>query len=447
MNRILLFVAMISSSAVFAQMGSLSNGNFENWDRDTTLTLNDWFVSDFENGTAARVGNAQNQNFAIQLKNVIDGTDSLSGILFYGDPQSFAGAPYVAPVDSMIFWAKYNFPTNANGEVIVVQFSQGQFIPTVVQVSGTAANWTRMGVELSSPVQDSILILFSSSGLFLGGGYNANSTFTIDNVSLKGLVPGPALPNQSFENYTETIIDYLDDYLTSNDAIGFFGTTETPVDRVTDIQNGTYAARLQGIDVNGNYLPGVIANNFNENFDQTNGVHYTASPDSVIGYYKGNIAAGDTAFIGFYFTDNAGNEVASAEIPVFGNIANYTAFRVPLTYSGTPDSMALIIYSGENPNSVLFVDNFMFKGGNVGLNEQSPLTVSLYPNPTTSNLYVMSAKKLEEIQISNLSGQIVLTIRPTGILNNISVADLPAGTYLVKFSTEGQETIKTFVKQ
>jgi hypothetical protein len=65
--------------------------------------------------------------------------------------------------------------------------------------------------------------------------------------------------------------------------------------------------------------------------------------------------------------------------------------------------------------------------------------IHVYPNPTTTNLYISSEKFfLEQIQLWNSTGQLVYQKRATNGLNqNITTDQLPQGVYIIKVQTTG----------
>ncbi len=71
--------------------------------------------------------------------------------------------------------------------------------------------------------------------------------------------------------------------------------------------------------------------------------------------------------------------------------------------------------------------------------------VTLYPNPTASQLFVKSSAQLDKIEVFNLSGQKVL--ESASINNGISVAHLHNGIYIASVEVNGVKVIKKFTKK
>jgi hypothetical protein len=76
--------------------------------------------------------------------------------------------------------------------------------------------------------------------------------------------------------------------------------------------------------------------------------------------------------------------------------------------------------------------------------DYSSQVVEIYPNPTRSNLFIKSQKKIESYKILNLQGVVL----QEGELNSnsISVSHLPYGIYRIVFSTATGIIIKKIVK-
>lgn len=72
--------------------------------------------------------------------------------------------------------------------------------------------------------------------------------------------------------------------------------------------------------------------------------------------------------------------------------------------------------------------------GNVGISELADNEVSVYPNPAAEVLNVaVESANVEQVFIYNVDGKLVVSELNTSIA--INIADLPAGAYVVEFST------------
>jgi hypothetical protein len=83
-----------------------------------------------------------------------------------------------------------------------------------------------------------------------------------------------------------------------------------------------------------------------------------------------------------------------------------------------------------------------------GIEENSSVSVSLYPNPAHSQLNLTASNDmiLERIEIIDLSGRKILSNQPNSSSINLNVETLKAGAYLITIVTENGTITKRFVK-
>lgn len=85
----------------------------------------------------------------------------------------------------------------------------------------------------------------------------------------------------------------------------------------------------------------------------------------------------------------------------------------------------------------------------VGVKEVETTQVNIYPNPATDKLTIESAAPNSTVHIFDIAGRLhqTATIRNNGT-NTISIANLPAGQYLLKLSLAGEAgSLHKFIKQ
>ena len=75
--------------------------------------------------------------------------------------------------------------------------------------------------------------------------------------------------------------------------------------------------------------------------------------------------------------------------------------------------------------------------------ENNSFTFSFFPNPTTSTLTIQTEEVIENIFIYNLMGEAV----QTETKNTFSVAELPAGVYLIQLQTANGISTSRFIKE
>lgn len=447
MRKILQLLFIGISGFASAQVGNVFNGNLENWSiNDSATVLDTWFWTAGQ-GTAELSSDAQDGQNAVKLTNADDGQGGINnGILALGDfSQGFSGYPYQTPLDSIVFYAKYDIAAGDSASVIVLQMYQGNPIPNIMTIGGTSTTYQRMGLELISPFQDSLLIIFSSGDLFGGTPSQLGTTITIDNVIAKALITAPALPNQSFETATTTYVEEPNGYVTTTGLSQSFGFDAT-VQKTTDAQNGTYAAYLKAVFTGQGNLPGVISNGLDADLNGTNGVPYIGQPDSLTGYVKYTATPNDQGYVYCQFTKN-GSLVADGSFLLDSDFSTYTKFVIPFTFTDVPDSMALTIYSGDEATSELFIDNLNFEGGNVGVSELPSIDAKVYPNPTADFVSVSTKTKLDRIRVLNMNGAVVKEVTPNGIIAFVNLADLNAGVYMIQMIAGEQTSVSKVIKK
>ncbi|OIQ16937.1 MAG: hypothetical protein BM557_09330 [Flavobacterium sp. MedPE-SWcel] len=81
------------------------------------------------------------------------------------------------------------------------------------------------------------------------------------------------------------------------------------------------------------------------------------------------------------------------------------------------------------------------------LDEAFSAQLSVYPNPATDNtINIYSETTLEDIELINLNGQIIQTIKkPTANNNTYSLDNLPQGFYILKMTSGNQSAIKKVI--
>jgi len=73
-------------------------------------------------------------------------------------------------------------------------------------------------------------------------------------------------------------------------------------------------------------------------------------------------------------------------------------------------------------------------------------SISIYPNPSSNNLYIEIPQKAE-IEILNVQGQIIKIINTAEKQTTIDVSNLSSGVYIIKAKTEKGVAVKKFMKE
>lgn len=122
------------------------------------------------------------------------------------------------------------------------------------------------------------------------------------------------------------------------------------------------------------------------------------------------------------------------------------------SYDGQTVYIAFV-YSGGDPGATttLQVDNVLVTNATVAATGVEKISgkLSVYPNPATSVLNINSAANINNITVSNVIGQRIMTIEKINDDNyTLNVADLTKGVYLINIeNVDGTSAITKFVKK
>jgi len=97
------------------------------------------------------------------------------------------------------------------------------------------------------------------------------------------------------------------------------------------------------------------------------------------------------------------------------------------------------------------LDFFIAKlaNSNVGINEiANEKAITVYPNPSSDKITVsFSSNEKGELQILNLSGQLIFYKEINSMREEIDVSKLPAGVYLITATNATRKLENVFLKQ
>ena len=82
-----------------------------------------------------------------------------------------------------------------------------------------------------------------------------------------------------------------------------------------------------------------------------------------------------------------------------------------------------------------------------GIEEQNDITFALYPNPVSDKLTIEATEAINHIEIFNIVGTTVFSQKNCADKVEIHTADLPAGTYLIRMTTQNATEVRRFVKK
>lgn len=71
--------------------------------------------------------------------------------------------------------------------------------------------------------------------------------------------------------------------------------------------------------------------------------------------------------------------------------------------------------------------------------------MQIYPNPAHSQINVVLFSKAETIEMINVLGEIVRTVKPTSEVSEINISDLRSGTYFIRVIVNGKPTVSKVI--
>lgn len=190
------------------------------------------------------------------------------------------------------------------------------------------------------------------------------------------------------------------------------------------------------------------------------GTPFTGRPDSISFAIKYAPSAGDSADVGFYLT-KTGNEVGGIQRNLGGNGGSWVVYTLPISYSSSdnPDTAYLFINSsndnGITKGSILWVDDvkLIYNGPNAVQNLLTGVSLSVFPNPVVRDIsysFDLPASGWVTTEVIDIAGQTVVLQNESfdvgSSKRNLSVKDLPAGTYLLRLSNSAGQVSHTFTK-
>jgi len=384
---------VVLASYTFAQNGQLANGGFENWFNDTMYqSPQGWQSSNTIQyfGTPAVVlsSDAQDGASSVELRSVLIGQDTTAGFVFHGDPTMTSGIPYSANFEAMTFQYKSNLQSGDTLYMILIRYNGGSIVDyqTIPAAYGTANVWTPNLLYVGNFVIDELFIGFAL-GVPNGDKPAPGSWARVDNVQL--IAGGSAVtpvPNPSFETWDTETVEEAEDWYSLNWFLGGFGLENTT--KTTDAYAGNYAVQMNTIFAAPDTIASIISLapiNIFSSMPFAN-APYNASPTLFSGAYK--YIANNSDQGGITITFFQGGNPIGIHNELFTNQATYTTFASPLTILGTADSISFLAYSGDNPGSVLKLDNLQFSGGGVGIFEQNLPEFAVYPNPAQQDVRI-----------------------------------------------------------
>jgi len=124
-----------------------------------------------------------------------------------------------------------------------------------------------------------------------------------------------------------------------------------------------------------------------------------------------------------------------------------------ITLSGYNNETYFAFYAFSDTSGVdndLFIDNFQITASSLsdtaGVEDESLITLNMYPNPVSDMLNISSQNTINTVEIFNVLGQKVISRQVEDTSAEIDVSNLNAGIYLIKYEINNSIITKKFVK-
>jgi|GEM_PF-6184063 len=128
------------------------------------------------------------------------------------------------------------------------------------------------------------------------------------------------------------------------------------------------------------------------------------------------------------------NDAAYAVIPDGGSFV--------LAGSAESDDQDL---TGNRGNADYWIVKLTFTAARMAATEVAPLTMTSFPNPAVDRLVVQAGANLVQVEVYDAMGRMVMVQQANGTAQELNVAELPAGLYIITATTEAGERMSNTV--
>lgn len=135
-----------------------------------------------------------------------------------------------------------------------------------------------------------------------------------------------------------------------------------------------------------------------------------------------------------YYRGNS-NQLDSINVESFTSNLQKEAFKF---HYGTNNKLKYYNYYTTYANDPYYLAaRRVYNSGISGLNNfgMEKIQLTLYPNPTNSKIYIDTKENLEQIQVFDTKGQLLLNKQEKGI-DQIDMSELPPGVYIINAKSE-----------
>ena len=166
---------------------------------------------------------------------------------------------------------------------------------------------------------------------------------------------------------------------------------------------------------------------------ETATVSWTASATAVDGYTVDVYEAdADVSTDTPVFTETVTADVTTVEITGLTHLTEYDVYVTSNCGEGETATSDAVTFTTED---IASIGDFDFG------------SLEVFPNPVSTDLYLSATKVIEEVQVYNVLGQLVMTQKFNDVEITLDVSSLSTATYLLKVKVDGVVGTVRFVKK
>jgi len=391
-----LYIDNISLKGVTTQPSKL-NGDFETWSSNTIDLPVNWLSLNGDISACKKTDDKQSGNFALELHTYLGENDGkpqarpamvVNGTYNEQTNNFEGGVPYNMSNGVLSFYYKYAPVVPKDSAYVWLSIRRGGqniwYQNTFLRASDSYKQ-VKLPIYLDymttefvgEGVQDSIVIGIQSNLWSDTLTSHVGAVLKIDGLELLegggGETVPTEVPNGSYELWDVRSYEYPEFYPINSNS-NFLQDAKSPISvfKTTDKYSGSFAAKLTSYETSDWQNFGFFLNTSpqKENpADWTGGIPISEKPTGITGYYKYNMASGDSAMIIASFSKQGVN-IGAYILKLHGLHSTYTAFDFNFepALTQTPDSMilgfasSLVMNRQGVPGSELFIDNVALKG-------------------------------------------------------------------------------------
>jgi len=438
-------------SLPFFSICQITNGGFENWsDSIIYETPSVWSSSNQEpyytETTIFKSTDAQEGLYSAKLGAAVIFGDTLGGFVSHGSLSPVTGIPYSDNFEAVAVNYKIDLQPNDSLYLVIVRKANGNIVDYQIKpfAFGPATNWTPQLIPVGNTSQDELLLGFIIGDPNTTHKPHPDSWALVDNIKLlNGGIYQSNLPNYNFETWQDESVEIPNNWETLNPYFTHFG--QVNVNKTSDSFEGTSAIEMSTVLFGTDTIAGFISKG---TIDFGSGTPFglvpiPSTPVNIAGAYKLATTSVDEGVLQIQFMEN-GTLVGYHE-EIFSPSANYTIFNSVIGMFGTPDSMIFVVFSGDNPGTVLKLDALAFDS-DLSVDNNSIIDFNVSPNPADDFIRVdLNDPSFKKARLMKVNGEIVWESSSISELQSIDISTFTSGVYFISLTSEKGSSMKKIV--